>query len=124
MPARLTFKLEAREADGAVPFDAFAEMTAHAASLLAELDRARSGEPSIRWVVRDLARGSAVVEIEAVPVNPLYDVREPIAREFTSGLAQVAERRRRPEGFSDLAWDDTRALVIVLHDGVARLSIT
>jgi hypothetical protein len=123
MPARLTFKLDPRVTDDPVPFDSFAEMVSHAAGLLAELDVARSGRPATRWVVRGLRTGSAVVEIEAVPLNPLFDVSEPIARDLTAGLSIVASEHRRPDGFTDVAWRDTQAMVRILQDGVGRLSI-
>ena len=104
-------------------FDAFAEMTAHIASMLAEIDATETGEPSVRWVIRDLRSGSAEVAIEVVPLNPLFDMSERVARQMTRGLDYVAHNGARPEWFSDAAWDDARAVVRVLHDGVARLSI-
>lgn len=123
MPARLTFKLEAREAGEAVPFDAFAALTAHVASLLTELDVAASGQPSTRWVVRDLAAGSALIGVEGVPVNPLFDTSDRIARELASGFSIVALEHRRPESFSERAWEDTQAIVALLHDGISRLAV-
>jgi hypothetical protein len=122
MPARLTLRLEANEPHAPVRFDAFADMAAHAASLLAELDLARAGEQSISWVVRKLEIGSATIEIEAIPLNPLLDLSEGLSRDFASGLAEVAASRR-PASFSDIAWEHTRAMVEILHDGIGRLEV-
>ena len=124
MPAKLTFRLEAREEGHAVPFDAFAEMTARIANVLGELDDATPGKPSVRWLVRDLRIGSAEVVLEAEPINPLLDTSRRIARQFSSGLQVVATQRVRPEWFTDSAWEDARAMVTILHDGVRRLEVS
>lgn len=122
MPAKLTFPLEARELDHAVPFDVFAEMTARIANVLGELDNATPGEPSVRWLISDLRIGSAEVVLEAEPLNPLLDTSARIARQFSSGLRVIATQRMRPEWFTDSAWEDAHAMVGALHDGVRRLA--
>jgi hypothetical protein len=124
MPARLSFRLEARADGQAVPFDAFAEMTLHISSMLSELDRSTTGDPSVRWLIRDLRVGSAVVALEAQPLNPLLDMSSRIVSQFTRGMALVATEQTRPEWFSEIAWEDARAIVDVLHDGVARIAIS
>jgi hypothetical protein len=123
MSQRLTLKLDSRVHDDPVPFDAFAEMVAHTSDLLTELDVARTGSRSTRWVVRELRAGSALVEIEAVPVNPLFDMSVPVARDFTSALSTVARERRRPDGVSDQAWRDTQAIIRILQDGIGTVTI-
>jgi hypothetical protein len=122
LPARINFRLEARDGD-AVPFDAFAEMVRRIASVLSELDIATPGTPSVRWLIRDLRVGSAVVALEAHPLDALIDTSPQIARQFTTGMTVVALQQERPAWFSDRAWEDVRAVVDVLHDGVARLQI-
>jgi hypothetical protein len=123
MPARLTFRVEARDSGGSVPFDAFAEMASHVANLLAELDKSHSGRATVRWVVRDLRVGSAAVELEAEPLNPLFDTSARVARDFASGMAAVAAERRRPNGFTESAWQETRAIVEILNDGIGSVAI-
>lgn len=122
MPARISFRLEARDG-AAVPFDAFAEMTRRIASVLSELDVLDPDAKSVRWLIRDLRLGSAVVALEALPVNPLVDTSPQIVRQFSAGMSVIVFQQVRPAWFSDRAWEDARAVVDVLHDGIARLAI-
>lgn len=123
MPAKFTFKVEARDPREPVPFDAFAEMVGHFASILAELDAATTGQPTMRWVIKNLEVGSAQVALEAAPINPLYDRSAYVVSQFATGMTTVRDRHERPEGISDTAWSDYRAIVRVLHDGISRVSI-
>jgi hypothetical protein len=124
MPARLSFKVDPRERGGSVPFDAFAEIVSHVRSILASLDESANGQPSMRWVIRELKIGSAQVGIEAEPLNPLLDRSAHVVSQMTSGMAMVRERRERPPWFPDTAWDDARAVVRVLHDGVDQITFS
>jgi hypothetical protein len=123
VPASLKFKLDARQQGEAVGFDAFAVLTVHVAAILAEIDALETGGTTVRWVIRDLKVGSAEVAIEAVPLNPMFDTSARVARQFTRGLEYVARQGARPDWFSEAAWDEARAVVAVLHDGVGRVSI-
>ena len=123
MSAKFTFKVEAREPGQDVPFDAFAEMVGHFASILAELDAAATGQPTMRWLIKKLEVGSAEVGLEATPINPLYDRSAYVVNQFASGMTTLKERHERPEGISDTAWSDFRAVVRVLHDGISQVSI-
>jgi hypothetical protein len=123
MPSKFTFKVEARGPEKDVPFDAFAEMVGHFASILAELDAAATGQPTMRWLIKDLQIGSATVGLEAEPINPLFDRSSSVVTQFTSGLSVVKDRHERPEGISDTAWAGYRAIVRVLHDGISEVSV-
>ncbi len=123
MPTKFTFKVETQDPREPVPFDAFAEMVGHFASILAELDAATTGQPTMRWVIRNLEVGSAQVGLEAAPINPLYDRSAYVVSQFATGMTTVRDQGERPEGISDTAWSDYRAIVRVLHDGISRVSI-
>ena len=122
MPAKLTFNVDARDKEQGVPFDAFVDMARHVATMLAGLDMAATGEPSLRWVIRELTIGSANVGLEAVPINPLLDRSAVVVSQFASGMAVVRDHHQRPEWFADDVWDGVKGVIQVLHDGIERVT--
>ncbi len=58
----------------------------HFASILAELDAVATGQPTMRWLIKELEVGSAEVGLEATPINPLYDRSAYVVNQFASGM--------------------------------------
>lgn len=96
MSAKLRYRMESIGGEP-VSLTAFARLTAEMTELLTELDRARSDEPAVDWIITDLDIGSAIVEVEGQPLTSVADVSPVIVREAMMALEHAGTGQPKPE---------------------------
>lgn len=96
MSAKLRYRM-ASVGGEPVSLPTFARLTVEMTELLAELDRARSDEPAVEWVITDLDLGSAIVEVEGQPLSAIADVSPVIVAEALDALERAGAGQPKPE---------------------------
>lgn len=121
MSAKLRYRMESVGGEP-VSLTAFARLTAEMTQLLTELDRARSGEPAVDWIITDLDIGSAIVEVEGQPLTSVADVSPMIVREALSALEHAATGKPKPEVPAS-AWRHAVSISEIIRDRSTKVEI-
>ena len=96
MSTRLRYRMESVGGEP-VSLTAFARLTSEMTQLLSELDRARSPQASVDWIITDLEIGSAIVEVEGHTLTPVADTSPVIVREALLALERATTGQAKPD---------------------------
>jgi hypothetical protein len=114
---RLLLKLDRPD----VSVEDFAEAAQALVGVLREVAGTVTGDhrPALRWVVRDLRAGSALLEAEPDVGDGAYTAAtvDEVLRTAGAGMQALEDGEARPPGFSDAALRQAKRLAVVLSDG-------
>jgi hypothetical protein len=120
--AKLRYRMESVGGEP-VSLTAFAHLTAEMTQLLTELDRARSDEPAVDWIITDLDFGSAIVEVEGIPITSVADVSPTIVREAMLALELASTGRPKPD-VPTPAWRHALSVAEIVRDRATTVEIS
>lgn len=117
MTTRLLLKLDRPD----VSVEDFAEAAQALVAMVREVASAVTGDarPPLRWVVRGLRAGSAVLEAEPEVSDGAYSAAavDNVLRTAGEGMRALEAGEVRPAAFTDAALRQAKRLAIVLSDG-------
>lgn len=122
MSAKLRYRLTSVDDRDTVRLATFADLTDRIAALLRELDRSGTADESVDWVIVDLSIGSATVEVEGRPSNPVADISPLIVQQAIETLESAARGARLPD-VPTAAWLQARAVADLLQANDVRLNL-
>ena len=114
MPDPMNIPAVNLDLEGEVTLEALVQGAEALLSVLREIDAEatqRAGG-SLNWIVKDLAGGSAHVQVSPAPkdeMTPLWAGRA-VTQAFSAGMAQIARGGDRPKHFTDMALRKALAL--------------
>lgn len=123
----LTIK-EDTEQIGGVPLDSLALIVDHLRKLVDEVSEVVGEHYGVRTgtqlVLTDLRRGSAVLQLAAIPRTVhLHNISGPVVTATTQGLAMLDHASERPPFFSDRALTEATKLVRPLKQQIRTITV-
>jgi hypothetical protein len=124
MSGTLRFELATLVDDEPVAFDTFVLLAEQLSGLLEELDRNRSGQRSVRWLITGLELGSAVVQVTGEPLaGQIADAGPQIVNDAVE-ILEAARTGRRPETLRGRSWDYVDGIATILRRQDVRIEVS
>ena len=125
MSAKITFYLETDD-PGRIPVNSLRSALNDITGLLGDVETevAHSGRRHLSWDVTNIGFGSALIELEATPIEEDLELADSVVEATFSGLGIIAGQPVRPNHFTDEALEHAQRLTRLLGDGISGITIS